>query len=32
MVERLFYPLAMLAERWGCTVDDVLHLGIRQHA
>lgn len=28
MIERDFYPLPMLAERWACTVHDLLHLGI----
>ena len=29
MIERDFYPLYMLAERWTCTVHDLLHLGIQ---
>lgn len=32
MIERDFYPLPMLAERWGCTVHDILHLGIQDRA
>ncbi|WP_343626049.1 hypothetical protein [Roseateles puraquae] len=32
MIERDFYPLSMLAERWGCTVNDLLHLGIQDRA
>lgn len=32
MIERDFYPLAALAERWGCTLNDLLHLGIQDRA
>lgn len=32
MIERDFYPLTMLAERWACTVHDLLHLGIQDRA
>lgn len=32
MIERDFYPLQMLAERWTCTVHDLLHLGIQGRA
>lgn len=32
MFEREFYPLSELAERWGCTVGDLLHLGIQDRA
>lgn len=32
MIERDFYPLPMLAERWTCTVHDLLHLGIQGRA
>ncbi len=29
MIVREFYPLMTLAERWGCTVSELLHLGIQ---
>lgn len=32
MIERDFYPLAELAGRWGCTVNDLLHLGMQGRA
>ena len=32
MFDREFYPLPELAERWGCTVGDLLHLGIQYRA
>ena len=32
MIDRDFYPLPMLAERWACTVHDLLHLGIQDRA
>ena len=32
MIERNFYPLPILAERWTCTVHDLLHLGIQDRA
>ncbi len=32
MIEREFYPLTMLAKRWACTVNDLLHLGIQDRA
>jgi len=32
MIERDFYPLPMLAERWSCTIHDLLHLGIQDRA
>lgn len=32
MTERDFYRLPDLAARWGCTVDDLLHLGIQHRA
>jgi len=32
LLEREFYRLADLARRWGCEVDDLLHLGIRRQA
>ena len=32
MIERVFYQLPKLAERWACTVHDLLHLGIQDRA
>lgn len=32
MIERVFYRLPELAERWACTVHDLLHLGIQDRA
>lgn len=32
MIEREFYRLTELAERWACTVHDLLHLGIQDRA
>ncbi len=32
MIERVFYRLPELAERWTCTVHDLLHLGIQDRA
>lgn len=32
MIRRDFYPLADLAQRWGCTVNDLLHLGLQCRA
>lgn len=32
MIERDYYRLQELAERWGCTVADLLHLGIQDRA
>ena len=32
MIEREFYRLPELAQRWGCTVHDLLHLGIQDRA
>lgn len=32
MIERDFYGLPELAERWACTVGDLLHLGIQDRA
>jgi hypothetical protein len=32
MIERDFYPLPMLAARWGCTAHDLLHLGGQDRA
>ena len=29
MIERDFYPLSVLCERWGCTAHDLMHLGIQ---
>lgn len=32
MIEREFYGLSDLTNRWACTVDDLLHLGIQDRA
>jgi hypothetical protein len=32
MIERAYYPLSDLALRWGCTVQDLLHLGAQDGA
>lgn len=32
MLEREFYTLDVLAQRWNCTVDDLIHLGFKGEA
>ncbi len=32
MIERIFYRLPELAERWACSIGDLLHLGIQDRA
>ena len=32
MIERIYYRVQELASRWGCSVDDLIHLGVTGQA